>query len=107
MFVSGHAQRAPTGILAIRIYRVICVLLSYNLCEIYSNTQAGAAFAQKTLRQLKREQTRNNDVSMIVYSGDTYAVFDARFLIGLLIRLPQDVLYRLRPHFLVPKMGTG
>ena len=89
------------------LYHVICVLLSYNLCEIYSNTQAGAAFAQKTLRQLKREQTRNHDVSMIVYSGDTYAVFDARFLIGLLIRLPQDVLYRLRPHFLVPKMGAG
>ncbi len=50
---------------------------------------------------LRQEQTRNHDVSMIVYSGDTYAVFDARFLIGLLIRLPQDILYRLRPHFLV------
>lgn len=89
------------------LYHVICVILAYNLCEIYSNTQAGAAFAQKTLRQVKREQTRSHAVSMIVYAGDTYAVFDARFFIGFLIRLPQDVLYRLRPHFLVSKMGTG
>ena len=89
------------------LYHVICVLLSYNLCEIYSNTQAGAAFAQKTLRQLKREQTRNHDVSMIVYSGDTYAVFDAKFLIGLLIRLPQDVLHGFRAHFPMPETGFG
>lgn len=89
------------------LYHVICVLLSYNLCEIYSNTQAGEEYAQKTLRQVKREQTRSHAVSMIVYAGDTYAVFDARFLIGLLIRLPQDVLYGLRPHFLVPETGCG
>jgi hypothetical protein len=89
------------------LYHVICVLLSYNLCEVYSNTQAGVEFAQKTLRQLKREQTRSHGVSMIVYSGDVYAVFDARFLIGLIIRLPQDVLHRLWPHFLVPKTGFG
>ena len=89
------------------LYHVICVLLSYNLCEIYSNTQAGAAFAQKTLRQLKREQTRNHDVSMIVYSGDVYAVFDARFLIGLIIRLPQDVLHGFKVHFPMPETGFG
>jgi hypothetical protein len=89
------------------LYHVICVLLAYNLCEIYSNTQVGAEYAQKTLRQVKREQARSHAVSMIVYVGDRYAVFDARFLIGILIRLPQDVLYRLRPHFLLSKMGTG
>ena len=89
------------------LYHVICVILAYNLCEVYSNTETGAQFAQKTLRQLKREQTRNHAVSMIVYAGDTYAVFDARFFIGILIRLPQDVLHRLRPHFLVPKTGFG
>jgi len=89
------------------LYHVICVLLAYNLCEIYSNTQAGEEYAQKTLRQVKREQTRSHAVSMIVYAGDTYAVFDARFFIGFLIRLPQDVLYSLRPHFLLSKMGTG
>lgn len=89
------------------LYHVICVLLAYNLCEIYSNTQAGEEFAQKTLRQVKREQTRSHAVSMIVYTGDTYAVFDARFFVGILIRLPQDVLYRLRPHFSVSGVGFG
>ena len=45
------------------IYHVICVLLSYNLCQIYSNTGAGQKFADKTLRQLRRQQARNHDVS--------------------------------------------
>ena len=89
------------------LYHVICVLLAYNLCEIYSNSQAGEKFAQTTLRQLKREQTRCHAVSMIVYAGDTYAVFDAKFLIGFLLRLPQDVLFRLAPHFMVPGIGFG
>ena len=87
------------------LYHVICVLLAYNLCQVYSNTQSGAEFASKTLRQLRRQQARCHDVSMLVYAGDSYAVFDARFFIGFLIRLPQDVLFRLRPHFMVPEMG--
>ena len=86
------------------LYHVICVLLAYNLCQVYSNTQSGEEFAQKTLRQLRRQQARCHDVSMLVYVGDCYAVFDARFFIGFLIRLPQEILYRLRPHFLVPEM---
>ncbi len=89
------------------LYHVICVLLAYNLCQVYSNTRSGEEFAQKTLRQLRRQQARCHDVSMLVYAGDSYAVFDARFFIGFLIRLPQDVLFRLRPHFMVPKTGFG
>ncbi len=53
-----------------RTENVICVLLSYNLCEIYSNTGSGRKFVDKTLRQLRRQQARNHDVSMVVYAGD-------------------------------------
>ncbi len=82
------------------IYHVICVLLSYNLCEIYSNTQSGQKFADKTLRQLRRQQARNHDVAMVVYAGAYFAVFNVKFLIWLLLDLPKDIQELLRPHFM-------
>ena len=82
------------------VYHVICVLLSYNLCEIYSNTQSGQKFADKTLRQLRRQQARNHDVAMVVYAGTYFAVFNAKYLIWLLLGVPKDIQERLRPHFM-------
>ena len=80
------------------VYHVICVLLSYNLCEIYSNTQAGRKFADKTLRQLRREQARNHGVAMVVYAGTHFAVFNVKYLMWL--DAPKDVQERLKPHFM-------
>jgi hypothetical protein len=82
------------------IYHVICVLLSYNLCEIYSNTGPGQKFAHKTLRQLRRQQARNRDVSMVVYAGNYFAVFNGMYLIGLLLGMPKEVQERLKPHYM-------
>jgi hypothetical protein len=82
------------------IYHVICVLLSYNLCEIYSNTVSGQKFADKTLRQLRRQQARNHDVSMVVYVGTYFAVFNAKYLIGLVLRMPKRVQKLLEPHLM-------
>ena len=82
------------------IYHVICVLLSYNLCEIYSNTGSGQKFADKTLRQLRRQQARNHDVSMVVYAGAYFAVFNAKYLVGLLLGMPREVQDRLKPHYM-------
>ena len=87
------------------LYHVICVLLSYNLCQIYSNTRKGQQFAQKTLRQLTREQARRHDVAVLVFVENYYAVFEVRYFTGILIRLPQDVLVHLRNHFPVPEIG--
>ena len=81
------------------LYHVICVLLSYNLCEIYSNTGSGQKFADKTLRQLRRQQARNHDASMLVYAGNSFAVFHIKYLIWLLLSVPQDIQKRLKPHF--------
>jgi len=87
------------------LYHVICVLLSYNLCEIYSNTRKGQQFAKKTLRQLMREQARNHEVAVLVFVENYYAVFEVRYFTGILIRLSQDVLVHLRSHFPVPEIG--
>ena len=82
------------------IYHVICVLLAYNLCQIYSNTKSGQRFAQTTLRSLRRQQIRNHDASMVVYAGNSYAVFHVKFLIWFLLGQPKDIQERLRPHFM-------
>jgi GTPase len=42
--------------------------------KLYSNTNAGISFADKTLRKLRREQTKRHEVSMLVYVEDSYAV---------------------------------
>jgi hypothetical protein len=80
-------------------YHIINVLLSYNLMKLYFNTQSGQRFSQKTLRQMRREQLRNHEVAMVVYTYDSYAVFTANYLIWLLLGLPKGVQERLKPHF--------
>jgi Transposase DDE domain len=82
------------------LYHVICVLLSHNLQQVYTNTETGQRFSEKTLRYLRRKQIRNHEVSMIVYSGDAYAVLNIKILVGYLLRLPKDIqihLYKLFP----------
>jgi hypothetical protein len=81
------------------VYHVINVLLSYNLMKLYSNTQSGQTFSQKTLRQMRRDQLRNHEVAMVVYTFDSYAVFTANYLIWLLLGLPKEIQERLKPHF--------
>jgi hypothetical protein len=87
------------------LYHVICVLLAYNLSKLYSNTRAGQEYAQKTLRQLRREQARSHEVGILVFVGSYYAVFDIRFFTGILLRLGHEAVAHLRNHFPMPEMG--
>jgi len=81
------------------LYHVICVLLSYNLQQVYANTEKGERFSEKTLRQIRREQSRRHEVSMIVYSGDSFCLIGAKLLIGYLLRLPKEIQRRLYELF--------
>ncbi len=81
------------------LYHVICVLLSYNLYQVYTNTERGERFSEKTLRQIRREQSRRHEVSMLVYSGDSYVLIGAKLLIGYLLRLPKEIQMRLYDLF--------
>jgi hypothetical protein len=67
------------------------VLLSELGLKVYANTESGQEFATKTLRQLRRQQARSHEVSMLVYAGRYYAVFPAKYLIWLLLGLPKEV----------------
>jgi len=73
------------------LYHVICVILSYNLCQVYSNTENGEKHSKKTLRQHRRQQLRSHEVSMLVFSGDNYALFKAKHFVGYILRLPKEI----------------
>ena len=81
------------------LYHVICVLLSYNLQQVYANTEKGERYSEKTLRQIRRQQIRSHEVSMIVYSRDSCALIGAKLLIGILLRLPKEIQIRLYELF--------
>lgn len=81
------------------LYHVICVLLSYNLVQVYTNTEKGERFSEKTLRYIRRQQSRRHEVSMIIYSGDSYVLIGAKLLIGYLLRLPKEIQMRLYELF--------
>ena len=81
------------------LYHVICVLLAYNLQKVYANTQAGQEYATKTLRQLRRQQMRNHEVSMLVCAGEYYGIYNARYLIWILLGLPKEIQEVLKVHF--------
>lgn len=81
------------------LYHVICVLLAYNLQKVYANTQAGQEYASKTLRQLRRQQMRNHEVSMLVCAGEYYGIYNAKYLIWILLGLPKEMQEVLKVHF--------
>jgi hypothetical protein len=81
------------------MYHVICVILSYNLCQVYSNTERGERYSGKTLRQHRRQQLRSHEVSMLVFCGNSYALLKARYFVGYILRLPKEIQERLLTFF--------
>jgi hypothetical protein len=67
---------------------------------LLETAEKGDRFSEKTLRQIRREQIRRHEVSIIVYSGDSYVLIGVKLLIGYLLRLPREIqmgLYDLFP----------
>jgi hypothetical protein len=55
---------------------MLTVLLSYSLYHLFSNTQAGAHFADKTRQALAFEQLRSRRTHVIVYAGGYFEIFE-------------------------------
>lgn len=58
------------------LFHVLMVLLAYNLCQVYGQTQAGQRFAGKTKRARQRELRRDGARRMVVIAGPYYAVLE-------------------------------
>src|SRR5712691_11642142 len=51
------------------VFYIATVVLSYSLYQLFSNTQAGARFADKTRQALAFEQLRSRRTHIIAYAG--------------------------------------
>jgi hypothetical protein len=78
------------------LYHVLMVLLAYNLCQLYGQTQAGQRFAGKTKRARQREARRERGMRMVVVAGSHYAVLEWSEVAAVLLEVEGAAKERLR-----------
>jgi hypothetical protein len=87
------------------VFYVATVVLSYSLYHLFSNTQAGARFADKTRQALAFEQLRSRRTHVIVYAGDYFEIFETLSFAHFILQLPASAQDRLR-HWLDQHLHT-
>ena len=70
----GVAEFLSTQLVEILLH-VLIVLFAYNLCQVYSQTDAGAKYLGQTKRA-RRRQARGSRLRVVVVTGCRYAVLD-------------------------------
>jgi hypothetical protein len=75
---------------------VLTVVLSYSLYHLFTNTQAGTRFADKTRQALAFEQLRTQRTHIIVYAGGYFAIFETLRFVQMVLQLSPLVQERLQ-----------
>jgi hypothetical protein len=78
------------------LFHVLMVLLAYNLCQVYGQTQAGQRFAGKTKRARQRELRREGTRRLVVIAGPYYAVLEELDVAEVLLEVEGEPKERLR-----------
>ena len=78
------------------VFDMATVVLSYSLYHLFSNTQAGARFAEKTRQAIAFEQLRTRRTHVIVYTGGYFEIFATLSFVHFLWQLPAPIQTRLR-----------
>jgi hypothetical protein len=78
------------------LYHVLMVLLAYNLCQLYGQTETGERFAGKTKRARQREARREREVRLVVVAGAHYAVLEWSVVAAILLDVEGEAKARLR-----------
>ena len=74
-----------------------CALpISYNLCQLYGQTEAGERFAGKTKRARQRAARREGEARLVVVAGPYYAVLTWREVAAILLAVEGAAKERLR-----------
>jgi hypothetical protein len=81
------------------VFYVLTVVLSYSLYHLFTNTQTGARFADKTRQALAFEQLRTQRTHIIVYAGGFFEIFETLSFAHFILQLPAAAQDRLR-HWL-------
>jgi hypothetical protein len=78
------------------VFYVLTVVLSYSLYHLFSNTQAGARFADKTRQAIAFEQLRTQRTHIIVYAGGYFEIFETLNFVQMILQLSSSVQEQLR-----------
>ena len=78
------------------VFYVLTVVLSYSLYHLFTNTQRGMRFADKTRQALAFEQLRTQRTHIIVYARGYFEIFETLHFVQLVLQLPLSVQERLR-----------
>ncbi len=78
------------------VFYILSVVLSYSLYHLFSNTQAGARFADQTREALAFEQLRSRRTHVIVYARGYFEIFETLSFVQFVLRLPPLAQERLR-----------
>lgn len=87
------------------VFYMLTVLVSYSLYHLFSNTQAGAHFADKTRQALAFEQLRSRRTHVIAYAGGYFEIFETLRFAHFILQLPASAQDRLR-HWLDEHLHT-
>jgi hypothetical protein len=77
------------------VFYVLTVVLSYSLYHLFTNTQAGTRFADKTRQALAFEQLRTQRTHIIVYAGGYFEIFETLRFVHRVWQLSPPVQERL------------
>jgi len=78
------------------VFYMATVGLSYSLYHLFSNTQAGARFAEKTRHAIAFEQLCTRRTQVIVYAGGYFEIFETLSFVYFVLQLPAPIQTRLR-----------
>jgi Transposase DDE domain len=87
------------------VFYVLTVVLSYSLYHLFTNTQRGVRFADKTRQALAFEQLRTQRTHIIVYAGGFFEIFETLSFAHFILQLPATAQDRLR-HWLHAHLHT-
>jgi hypothetical protein len=87
------------------VFYILSVVLSYSLYHLFTNTRAGARFADKTREALAFEQLRSRRTHVIVYARGYFELFETLSFVQLVLKLPSMAQDRLR-HWLDEHLRT-
>src|SRR5215831_17795969 len=78
------------------VFYVLTVVLSYSLYHLFTNTQAGTRFADKTRQAIAFEQLRTQRTHIIVYAGGYFAIFETLSFVQVVLQLSPSAQEQLR-----------
>jgi len=78
------------------VFYIWTVVLSYSLYHLFSNTRAGARFADQTRQALAFAQLRSRRTHIIAYASGYFEIFETLSFVRFVLQLPASVQKRLR-----------